>query len=93
MLQGFSLLFKDVLFGFFNIQKDKINEYFIINLLLLHRIHRRKFTHKKITHKKEVQQYIQTISSSKNLKEFYFINWEKNNPLSLCLSMHTSIWD
>ncbi len=34
-----------------------------------------------------------TISSSKNLKEFYFINWEKNNPLSLCLSMHTSIWD
>ncbi len=58
VLQGFSLLFKDVLFGFFNIQKDKINEYFIINLLLLHRIHRRKFTHKKITHKKEVQQYI-----------------------------------
>ncbi len=31
---GFSLLFKDVLFVFFNIQKDKINEYFIINLLL-----------------------------------------------------------
>ncbi len=30
VLQGFSKLFKDVLFGFFNIQKDKINEYFII---------------------------------------------------------------
>ncbi len=35
VLQGFSLLFKDVLFGFFNIQKYQINEYFIINLLLL----------------------------------------------------------
>ncbi len=35
VLQGFSLLFKDVLFGFFNIQKHQINEYFIINLLLL----------------------------------------------------------
>ncbi len=33
VLQDFSLLFKDVLFGFFNIQNDKINEYFIINLL------------------------------------------------------------
>ncbi len=48
VLQGFSLLFKDVLFGFFNIQKDKINEYFFINLLLLlakFHIHRSKFTH------------------------------------------------
>ncbi len=35
VLQGFSSLFKDVLFGFFNIQKYKINEYFIISLLLL----------------------------------------------------------
>ncbi len=33
--QGFSLLFKDILFGLFYIQKDKMNEYFIINLLLL----------------------------------------------------------
>ncbi len=84
------------LFGFFNMQKDQINEYFIINLLLLHRIHRSKFTHQNplfIVFKKEVQQYFQTISSSKNLKEFYFINWEKKNPLSLCLNMHTSIWD
>ncbi len=39
VLQGFSLLFKDVLFGFFNIQKDQINEYFIINLLLLAKFH------------------------------------------------------
>ncbi len=48
VLQGFSLLFKDVLFGFVYIQKDKINEYFIINLLLLLakiHIHRSKFTH------------------------------------------------
>ncbi len=35
VLQGFSLLFKDILFGLFYIQKDKMNEYFIINLLLL----------------------------------------------------------
>ncbi len=48
VLQGFSFLFKDVLFGFFNIQKYQINEYFIINLLLLlakFHIHRSKFTH------------------------------------------------
>ncbi len=48
VLQGFSLLFKDVLFGFFNIQKYQINECFIINLLLLlatFHIHRSKFTH------------------------------------------------
>jgi len=32
VLPGFSLLFKDVLFSFFNIQKAKFNEYFIINL-------------------------------------------------------------
>ncbi len=67
VLQGFSLLFKDVLFGLFNIQKDKINEYFIINL----------FTHQNplfIVFKKEVQQYIQTISSSKNLKALKTVN-------------------
>ncbi len=80
VLQGFSLLFKDVLFGFFNIQNDKINEYFIINLLLLlakFHIHRSKFTHQKplfIVFKKEVQQYIQTISSSKNLKALKTVN-------------------
>ncbi len=80
VLQGFSLLFKDVLFGFFNIQNDKINEYFIINLLLLlakFHIHRSKFTHQNplfIVFKKEVQQYIQTISSSKNLKALKTVN-------------------
>ncbi len=80
VLQGFSLLFKDVLFGFFNIQQDKINEYFIINLLLLlakFHIHRSKFTHQNplfIVFKKEVQQYIQTISSSKNLKALKTVN-------------------
>ncbi len=48
VLQGFSLLFKDILFGFFYIQKDQINEYFIINLLLLlakFHIHSSIFTH------------------------------------------------
>ncbi len=30
VLQGFSSLFKDVLFGFFNIQKDQINEYLLL---------------------------------------------------------------
>ncbi len=80
VLQGFSLLFKDVLFGFFNIQQDKINEYFIINLLLLlakFHIHRSKVTHQNplfIVFKKEVQQYIQTISSSKNLKALKTVN-------------------
>ncbi len=77
---GFSLLFKDVLFGFFNIQKDTIYEYFIINLLLIlakFHIHRSKFTHQNtlfIVFKKEVQQYIQTISSSKNLKALKTVN-------------------
>ncbi len=80
VLQGFSLLFKDVLFGFFNIQKVQINEYFIINLLLLlakFHIHRSKFTHQNplfIVFKKEVQQYIQAISSSKNLKALKTVN-------------------
>ena len=80
VLQGFSLLFKDVLFGFFNIQKDKINEYFIINLLWLlakFHIHHSKFTHQNplyIVFEKEVQQYVQTISSSKNLKAIKTIN-------------------
>ncbi len=67
VLQGFSLLFKDVLFGFFNIQKHKSNEYFIINLLLLiakFHIHCSKFTHQTplfLVFKKEVQQNIKTI--------------------------------
>lgn len=40
--------FKDVLVNFLNTQKHKINEYFIINLLLLFakfHMHRIKFTH------------------------------------------------
>lgn len=43
VLLGFSLFFKDVLFGFFNIEM-----YFIINFLLLlakFHIHHSKFTH------------------------------------------------
>ncbi len=80
MLQGFSLLFKDIRFGCFYIQKDTINEYYVINLLLLlakFHIHRSKFTHQNplfIILKKEVQQYIQTISSSKNLKALKTVN-------------------
>jgi len=63
----------DVLF-FFNIQKSKFNEYFIINLLLLlakFHIYRSKFTHQNplfIVLTRAVQQSIQTISLSKNLR-------------------------
>jgi len=68
VLPGFSLLFKDVLFGFFNIEKAKFNEYYIINLLLFlakFHIHRSKFTQQNplfIVFSREVQQYIQSIS-------------------------------
>ncbi len=61
-------------------QKDKINEYFIINLLLLlakFHIHHSKFTHQNplfIVFKKEVQKYIQTVSSPKNLKALKTVN-------------------
>ncbi len=75
VLQGFSLLFKDVLFGFFNIQKYQINEYFIINhyYFLLHFIFTAvnsliKFLYLLFLKKKEVQQYIQTISFPRILK-------------------------
>jgi len=47
VLPGFSLLFNDVLLGFFNIEKAQFNEYYIINLLLFltkFHIHRSKFT-------------------------------------------------
>jgi len=80
VLPGFSLLFKDVLFGFFNIEKAKFNEYYIINLLLFlakFHIHRSKFTQQNplfIVFSREVQQYIQSISSSKNLKALKTIN-------------------
>jgi len=52
--------FKDVMFCFFNIQKAQTNEYFII--ILLNSLF--KFT----VFRREVQQYIQNISSSENLK-------------------------
>ena len=74
------MLFKDVLFGFFNIQKAKFNEYFIINLLLFlakFHIHRSKFTQQNplfIVFRREVQQYIQSISLCKNLKALKTIN-------------------
>lgn len=80
VLPGFSLLLKDVLLGFFDIQKATFNEYFIINLLLFlakFHIHRSKFTQQNplfIAFRREVQQYIQSISSSKNLKALKTIN-------------------
>jgi len=73
------LALKDVLFGFFNIQKAKFNEYFIINLLLFlakFHIHHSKFTQQNplfIVFKREVQQYIQSISSSKNLSSYKLV--------------------
>lgn len=66
VLLCFSLFFKDVLFGFININ--------LLMLLAKFYIHCSKFTHQCplfIVFRKEVQQYIQTISSSRNTKALF----------------------
>lgn len=70
----FSLFWKDVLFGFVDVEKNIEKEFYLINLLLLlakYHIHKCKFSNNKPHFKvffRELQQYFETLSASENTK-------------------------
>ncbi len=84
----FSLFWKDVLFGFVDIDKNIEKEFYLINLLLLlakYHIHKCKFSNNKSHFKvfvRELQQYFETLSVSENTKE---------NPNLLCLFQNSPV--
>ncbi len=70
----FHLYYKNIIFGFHNINQKDNKAFFLINMLLLlamFHIHKTKFTNRKpelFVFLKELQQYMRTIASSKNTK-------------------------
>lgn len=72
--RNFVLEYQNVLFGFFSVTASKLNQYYIINLILFlakAHIHSRKFTNQILCidrFKNEIKQYINLISHSENKK-------------------------
>ena len=71
---NFTLSYQDVLFGFFSVPSPQTDQYYIINLILFlakAHIHNRKFTNQipsSCRLKKEIKQYIYTVTYSQNKK-------------------------
>ena len=80
VFSDFHLFYKNVIFGFHNFNHKHADAFFFINMLLFlakFHIHKCKFTNRKpelFTLKKEIEQYIKTISTSKNKKALKTIN-------------------
>ncbi len=74
ILDNFSLLYKDVLFGFYHVDKNLKDKYFLINLFILLAkffIHKCKFLSVKPPFPifcKDLKYYLDTISTSSNVK-------------------------
>ncbi|CDR18464.1 unnamed protein product [Oncorhynchus mykiss] len=72
--EDFTLLWRDVLFGFFTYNRNKRNHFYVINFIILlakFHIHKCKFTNRKPhfrTLQKEIELYFKTVKCSTNKK-------------------------